>query len=78
MSAAVNVSEFDRISFKLANELKQVPSDRSNVIVIYSHLFAMPPSDASAFEQFVRGIEDEVYKHPHVGYLVLIFSWIGR
>jgi hypothetical protein len=73
----VNVSEFDRISFKLEKELKQVPHDRANVIVIYSHLFATPPSDNAAFDQFVHRLEDEVYKHPHVGYLVLVFRWTG-
>jgi hypothetical protein len=75
---AVDVQEFDRVSCKLANELKQVPSDRANVIVIYSHLFSSPPSDDSVFKQFIAKLADEVYKHPHVGYLVLIFNWVGE
>jgi hypothetical protein len=73
----VNVEEFDRISFKLEKELKQVPLDRANVVVLYSHLFTMPPRDTAAFSQFVLALEDVVYKHAHIGYLVLIFSWTG-
>jgi hypothetical protein len=73
----VNVSEFDRISFKLENKLKQVPDDRANVVVIYSHLFTKPPRDTAAFEKFIHGIEDEVYKHPKVGYFILIFNCTG-
>jgi hypothetical protein len=73
----VNVLEFDRIGFKLKTELKQVPPDRANVIVIYSHLFAMPPGNTAEFEQFIHELEDVVYKHPQVGYLILIFSWTG-
>jgi hypothetical protein len=74
---AVKVSEFDRISTKLTKELEQVPPDRANVVVIYSHFFALPPRDTHAFEKFVHALEDEVYKHSHIGYLVLIFRWTG-
>jgi hypothetical protein len=73
----INVSEFDRISSKLKRELKQVPDDRANVVVIYSHLFTVPPRDTIAFERFIHGIEDEIYKYPSVGYFVLIFTWTG-
>ena len=73
----VNVEEFDRISFKLEKELKQVPPDRANVVVLYSHLFTMPPRDTAAFSKFVHALEDVVYKHAHIGYLILIFSWTG-
>jgi hypothetical protein len=73
----VNVSEFDRISTKLTKELEQVPLDRANVVVIYSHFFTLPPRDTAAFEKFVHALEDEVYKHSHIGYLVLILRWTG-
>jgi hypothetical protein len=74
---STNVPEIDRIAFKLQTELKQVPTDRTNVVVIYSHLFTAPPTDIRIFEQFVHALEDLAYKHSHVGYLLLIFNWIG-
>jgi hypothetical protein len=72
-----NVDEFERISSKLKEKIKQVPSDRANVIVLYPHLFAMPPKETGEFAAFVHALEDLVYKHTHIGYLILIFSWTG-
>ena len=72
-----DVDEFARISRTLVEKIKQVPSDRANVIVVYPHLFAMPPRGTAEFASFVHALEDLVYKHPHVGYLILIFSWTG-
>jgi hypothetical protein len=69
--------EFGRISRKLKEKLQQVPNDRANVIVLYSHMFAMPPRETSEFASFVHALEDIVYRHPQTGYLVLIFSWTG-
>jgi hypothetical protein len=73
----VDVDEFERISFKLKSKIEQVPSDRANVIVVYPHLFTMPPIETAEFAAFVHALEDIVYKHSHIGYLVLIFSWTG-
>lgn len=73
----INIPEFDRISFKLKKKLEQVPHERSNVVVVYSHFFASPPTDTATFAEFVHGIEDEVYKHPHIGYFILILSCWG-
>jgi hypothetical protein len=74
---SVNIDEFDRISSKLKDKIKQVPSDRANVIVLYPHLFTMPPRETGEFAAIVHALEDLVYKHSHIGYLVLIFSWTG-
>src|ERR1051325_1684541 len=42
-----NVDEFDRISSRLKDKIKQIPSDRANVIVLYPHLFTTPPREAA-------------------------------
>jgi hypothetical protein len=72
-----NAQEIARIFRKLKEENKQVPPDRTNVVVIYSHLFSTPPRDLRSFEQFVDCLEDKLLNHSHIGYLVLLFNWIG-
>jgi len=73
----VNVDEFDRISRKLKDKIGQVPQDRANVIVLYPYLFSQPPRETAEFSEFVHALEDIVYRHPHVGYLVVILRWMG-
>jgi len=65
---SVDVSEIARISRTLKEEQVQVPPDRTNVVVIYSHFFAMPPADATSFEQYVHLLEEAVFKYSHIGY----------
>jgi len=73
----VEVSEMDRLSFKLKTEQAQLPPDKTNVVVIYTHLFQGAPNTPAAFSALANAIEDAVYRHSHIGYLVLVFSWIG-
>lgn len=73
----VEVSEMDRLSFKLKTEQVQLPPDRTNVVVIYTHLFQHSPNTPESFGALANAIEDAVYRHSHIGYLVLVFSWIG-
>jgi hypothetical protein len=73
----VNVSEIDRLSFKLKTEQEQLPPTCTNVVVIYSHLFTNHPGARETFEKLAQSIEDEVYKYSHIGYLVLVFRWVG-
>jgi hypothetical protein len=75
--AGPDVDEFNRIARKLREKIRQVPSDRANVIVIYPHLFAMPPRDSAEFSGFVNVLEATVRKHVHIGYVIIIFTWTG-
>jgi hypothetical protein len=73
----VNVSEIERISNKLNREQEQLPPDRTNVVVIYSEMFQMPPTSQMQFEHLVHRLEEETFKFPHIGYLLLVLNWIG-
>jgi hypothetical protein len=73
----VNVSEIDRIAFKLQKEQEQLPTDLPNVVVIYPHNFCQPPKNEVAFREFAHALEEEVYKHGHITYVALVFRWIG-
>jgi len=75
--AGPNVDEFIRIARKLREKMEQVPTDRANVIVLYSHMFAMPPRDSAAFAVYVKALENIVCRHAQIGYFILIFNWIG-
>jgi hypothetical protein len=77
LGPGADVSEISRISRTLKEEQIQLPADRANVVVIYSHFFTMPPRDEASFEQWVNRLEEEVFKYSHIGYLLLIFSWTG-
>lgn len=77
LGPGADVPEFTRIAGKLKKESFQLPIDQANVVVIYSHLFATPPTSRESLEWYINRLEDEVFKHSHVGYLIVIFSWIG-
>lgn len=74
---SVEVSEMDRVSAKLKKEQEQLPRDRSNVVVIYPHLFLNTPYSPETFHELAHSIEDALYRHSHIGYLVLVFTWMG-
>jgi hypothetical protein len=44
---------------------------------MYSHLFPYRPGTKKTFEDLAKAVEEIVYKYPHVGYLVLVFQWLG-
>lgn len=73
----VTVDEFERISFKLETKLAQLPIDRSNLVVIHCRLFEHPPREMKRFERIIHALEDQVFKHPQIGYLGVIFNWVG-
>jgi len=52
--AGTDVDEYIRIARKLREKMKQVPADRANVIVLYSHMFAKPPRDLATFAAYVN------------------------
>jgi len=70
-------SEIARLSIKLQEEQKQLPTDRSGVIVIYSHLFCSTPGTLQTFQDFAQSIEEEIYRFPNVRFVILIFRWMG-
>ena len=73
-----DVSEISRLSIKLQEEQKQLPKDRANVIVIHSHLFCDSPGSPETFEYLVHHLEEEIFRFPHVAWVVLVFRWIGN
>jgi len=72
-----NVVETDRLAFKLRREQEQLPRDGSNVVIINSAPLTAIPWDPHQLSQIAHCLEEEVFKHPHICYCGIIFSWVG-
>jgi hypothetical protein len=74
---AVDPGVLDRLSYKLKIEQEQLPTTHSNVVVINTAVYSRKPGAQSFFQELSHAFEEEVFRYPHVAFVILVCRWLG-